>query len=93
MRCHDCIKQNRPTRKPVDHFCDACGFAITPDGRPVGRTAAACVLVATAEAGARLLSEGPFDDYHLDGPAARLTQQGAENMRRAVLCKVSDLVR
>lgn len=93
MRCHDCIKQNRPTRKPVDHFCDACGFAITPDGRPVGRTAAACVLVATAEAGARLLSEGPFDDYHLDRPAARLTQQGAENMRRAVLCKVSDLVR
>ena len=93
MRCHDCIKQNRPTRKPVDHFCDACGFAITPDGRPVGRTAAACVLVATAEAGAKLLSEGPFDDYYLDGPRDRLTQQGAENMRRDVLRMVSDLVR
>ena len=50
-------------------------------------------MVATAEAGAKLLSEGPFDDYHLDGHADRLTQQGAENMRRAVLRRVSDLVR
>lgn len=93
MRCHDCIKQNRPTRKPVDHFCDACGFAITSDGRPIGRTAAALTLVATAEAGEKLLSKGPFDDYYLDGPVCRLTPQGAENMRRVVLRKVSDLVR
>ena len=85
MRCHDCIKQNRPTRKPVDHFCDACGFAITPDGRPIGRTAAALLLVATAEAGDKLLVEGPYADYCQNGPVCCLTEQGAENMRRAVL--------
>lgn len=93
MRCHDCIKQNRPIRKPVDHFCDACGFAITTDGRAIGRTAAACVLVATAEAGDKLLSQGPFNDYYIDGPVFCLTAEGAENMRRDVLRKASDLVR
>jgi len=92
MRCHDCVSKNRPIRKnPVAHFCDACGFAMTADGRVIGRTSSALAAVAIAEA-SKEPPRGGFDDYYSDG-GVRLTKQGAENMQRDVMRKVSDLIR
>jgi len=70
MRCHDCAAKGRSdVGSPVPHFCDACGFALSKSGAPIGRTPSACLAVSIAEAGERLSSSGRFDfgDFQLSG--------------------------
>jgi hypothetical protein len=50
MICKPCKAVGaKPHGSPVPHYCDACGFALTQDGQPVGRTASACLIRAEVE--------------------------------------------
>ncbi len=68
MICKSCVESDRPRSKGshYEHFCEACGFALTETGDRI-RSPQAAMLVAIGESGDRFSRYGLSEQERADG--------------------------